>query len=302
MAASQNRSEPKDPQSRDRLKETRTRAKADIADAVTALGMNPDAGDLDAQLTQRIAAGESLCKSQQPVDFVGASRDWVNQLGKPAVWPPLLDRRLSAAAQAEAVRPDADLIRAHDLQLASKAAAKLSATANPPANSLVPAAPPPQIPADIATAYPAAMEAMNREHELLSRPNDVRPPNEIAQIHNDAAKAREQMRRWAGEEDATVADATADAASPLTPQDLAMAANAAAAKHQYEQAQQLDQQRSQGKPQAGADESLAGINHKAATTGGGKTATIGRGFMVGATAQTAPSKTHSRNRWTAPGN
>jgi predicted nucleic acid-binding protein/tetrahydromethanopterin S-methyltransferase subunit F len=259
LAASQNQPAPKDHLSLDRLKETRARAKADIAEAVTTLGMNPDAGDLDAQLTQRIAAGDSLCKSQQPVDFVGASRDWANQLGKPQAWRELLDRRLSAAAQAEAVRPDADLIRARDLQLASKAAAKLSADANPPMSSPAATPPaPPQLPTDIATAYPAAMDAMNHEHELLSRPNDVRPPNEIAQIHDNATKARDQMRHWAGEED-LISNAAANAASPVSLQDLVMAANAAAAKHQYEQAQKLDQQQSQAAAQQSAanDQSVA---------------------------------------------
>jgi hypothetical protein len=230
LAASEKQPAPKEKEAADRLKETRGRAQQDINEAATALKLNPQAGDLDAQLQRMIQAGTDLTRSQQPVDFVGASRQWAAKLGKVWKWPPLLDRRLSAAAQAEAVRPDADLIRANDLQLASRAAVKLSSDDAATLGALPDPHP--------RKAYPPAMEAMKREHDLYGRPNDVRPPKEIADIRKNAAKARELMRRWAGEE--TTAEA---ATTQPTAEDLAMAASAAAARHQYDQAQQLDQAR-----------------------------------------------------------
>ena len=205
-----------------------------MAAAVSALGLNPSAGDLDAQLHQRIDAGENLVKSQGPVDFVGASRNWANRLGKPEIWPALLDRRLSAAAQAEAVRPDADLIRARDLQLAAKAAERLSSNDGLAAATTQPSG-------DPRTAFSPAMEAMKREHELYARPNDVRPPNQIAEIRTNAAKGRELMRRWAGDE--AMENAGVNTAATTAPADLVMAANEAAARHQYDRAKELDQAR-----------------------------------------------------------
>lgn len=229
LAASEKQPTPKEKEAADRLKETRDRAQQDINEAVAALKLDSQAGDLEAQLQRMVQAGVDLTRSQQPVDFVGASRQWAVKLGKAWKWPPLLDRRLSAAAQAEAVRPDADLIRAHDLQLASRAAVKLSSDDAATLHALEPSP---------HKAFPAAMEAMKREHDLYGRPNDVRPPKQIADIRTNAARAREQMRRWAGEE-ATDQAATA----PSAAEDLAMAANAATARHQYDQAKQLDQVR-----------------------------------------------------------
>ena len=90
------------------------------------LGLDAGAGDFDAKLKALSDAARSLTASRQPVDFASAAHAWAEQVKREPARPEALDERLAAAAQQEAVRPDADLARARDLQLASRAVARIA--------------------------------------------------------------------------------------------------------------------------------------------------------------------------------
>ncbi|HEY8668261.1 MAG TPA: DUF4175 family protein, partial [Tepidisphaeraceae bacterium] len=218
----------------DRLHETLARAEQDIADAAKELQLNPAAPDLDAQLQQKIAAAQQFMQQQHPIDFSPLVQQWLAELGKALDWHVGLDRRLVAAAQSEAVRPDGDLIYARDLQLCSRASAAISAQAFGFGTGAT------TQPAIIEPMrdYPPAMLALQKEHDLNRRPNDVRPPAEVSAIRTAASDARKKMTRWAGE----LQLATTQPADDEPSDELAMTANAEAASKKYDKAHALDQQ------------------------------------------------------------
>ncbi|HSV16614.1 MAG TPA: hypothetical protein VLI90_20285 [Tepidisphaeraceae bacterium] len=189
-----------------------------VEDSLRPMGVHVHAADLDQQLIQRSAAGSAFLQGQHRPDFLAASRAFAAGLGRQNDWPPPLGRRLAAGALVEAARADGDLIRANDLQLAANAARRLSALQSLPATT--------QPSGDPRTAFPAAFEAM--EHDVLDADPTARAT---------AQRARELMRRWAGEDESAATDEPLDAADRLN---AAMAANAAAARRQYEQSQKLD--------------------------------------------------------------
>ena len=108
-----------------RLEQTLARAREDIAAGAKEIGLDPAAADLDAQLKARVDAGAALLDGASSRSISRRRRrEWAQSLQRDRTQPVVLDERLSSAAYAEAVRQDADLIRARDLHLAARAAAR----------------------------------------------------------------------------------------------------------------------------------------------------------------------------------
>src|SRR5204863_10014325 len=111
------------------------------------------------------------------VEFEGAAKKWSEKLLRPVVQGAIpLAERLASASTVEALRPDSDPIRARDLQMASRAAARLAeapiseeADANDPVKKAI-------------AEFPGVMAALAREHGVNRHPNDVRPPEELKAI------------------------------------------------------------------------------------------------------------------------
>jgi hypothetical protein len=127
------------------------------------------------------------------VDFAAAARDWAQEVQKDPLRRLALDERLAAAAQAEAVRLGADLVRAHDLQTCSRAAARLvsDAASDKYAGRPVQAGAPNQ--------FAAAVAALQREREFNSRPTGQQAADEAKVVRQAAAEARAMVAQWAGE-------------------------------------------------------------------------------------------------------
>jgi hypothetical protein len=175
------------------VRQTLQRAREDVAAGVKGLGLDPAAPSLDEQLRGRVEAERVVLKSQTPIDFAEAARAWAREVQRDPLRRLPLEDRLALAAQAEAVRPAADLSRARDLQLASRGAARVAsdAASDKYAGRPVAAAPLDQ--------FAAAVAAVQREHDLNRRPADVRPPDEVKAVRQSAAEARALLAQWAGE-------------------------------------------------------------------------------------------------------
>ena len=193
LGASEKRAADADRQAAERIRQTLQRAREDVAAGVKGLGLDPAAGDLDDRLRAKVEARHAALKAQSPVDYPAAAREWSRQLQRDPLRRPPLEDRLALAAQAEVVRPGADLGRARDLQLASRAAARVASDAASDRHAGRPVSPGP--PEQLA----AAVAALQREHEMNLRPAEVRPPDEVKAIRQAAAEARERVARWAGE-------------------------------------------------------------------------------------------------------
>jgi hypothetical protein len=227
LASAESRPAPADGRG-ERLKQTLQRMREEIAVAAAELGLDASASDFEPQLRSKVAVAASVVASQHVVDFSAVAREWAGQapstgstgstsspqagspqasqhrsstpgppdpgLGALSLRPPRerhgeLSERLLVAAEAEAVRRDADLVRARDLQLASRAAAMLTAEPASKINELA-----------------AALSALMQDHDLNRRPHSTssgqaRGPDhpEDAPVREAAARAREQLARWAGE-------------------------------------------------------------------------------------------------------
>jgi hypothetical protein len=268
LEAAKKRQAPADAKAAERLKQTLQRTREEIAAGAKAVGLDPKVGEneLENQLKEKVAAAGERVKSHGPVDFAAAAQEWAGKMQRNPFRAGVLDERLAAAAEAEAVRPDADLVRARDLQLASRAAAAIHATAfdwrrgsfstgawrGPGANKGVH----PINPA-LLNEYAAAFAALQRHHETTRRPPDQRLKDDPADavVRNAADQARRLMTRWAGDELA-VAMATSAATRPATSQPadaataassrpspaqlLAMEASAEAASRNYDRSAELD--------------------------------------------------------------
>jgi hypothetical protein len=106
------------------LGETLRRAREEIATVASAMGMEVD-DELEQNLREKVEAGQALLRGREALDFQPAAREWASGLAE-GQWDRLLEERLSAAAQVEAVRPGGDLIYARDLQLGARAAGALA--------------------------------------------------------------------------------------------------------------------------------------------------------------------------------
>jgi hypothetical protein len=203
----------------------------------------------DPEVEQRLAAlAEDAGKrigSATPVDFAAAASQWARSAQPQTEF---LAERLLTAAQAEAVRGDADLIWARDLQLASRAARTIDALVAP-AGAAAGATP------DVRQSFADALAALQASHldprDSSSAASSTQPA--LAQDTGGtrpapaAARARGQMLAWAGESE-LAADAAAPA--PADEQSSAFDASALTSQRQYSQAQSLDERLFSGSPQA----------------------------------------------------
>ncbi len=101
----------------ERLRESLRRGYQELAGRITAMGLSPDAGDLDAQLQRKLDAAARIVRPASVVEFDGAATAWAGATGRGEAGAPPLAERLLTAAAVEAVRADGDPIRARDLQL-----------------------------------------------------------------------------------------------------------------------------------------------------------------------------------------
>jgi hypothetical protein len=134
------------------------------------LGLDPQQDGLEQLLRARIESARQLAQSAQPIDFVRAAQQWATARA-PAEH--LLAERLMLASQALAALGRADAQQVRDLQAASRAARNID-------NARAAAA------ADARYAYAAALASL-----LDARGAD----------NATVDRARQAMRRWAGEPD-----------------------------------------------------------------------------------------------------
>jgi hypothetical protein len=217
------------------LKKGVERLTNDLAQSLKAIGIDPAAGDVPQQLQRRVEAGEAAMASLQPVDFAKASDDWAVEIAGEHQ-PTGFEERLMIAAQAEAVRPDADLTRARDVHVSAEAAARIERREVAPTTR-----PTDPLPREL---YPASMLALQRFHET-NRPMQDRPSSDdVAARATVAAEGRRRMFAWAGLQNVDVRSQPIDDSPPAdaSPETLAMQANAAAASRDYAAAARLDQQ------------------------------------------------------------
>lgn len=220
------------------LKQGVKRLSDDFAGTLRSLGIDPGAGDVPDQLKRRVDAAEAFMRTVKAVDFAAASGAWSRDIAVPHK-PTRFDARLATAAQAEAIRPDADLLRARDLQVSSEAATRIEG------NQVAPATRPTDpLPRDL---YPASLLGLQRFHET-NRPMDNRPSSdEIEQRKVVAAEGRRRMSHWAGlDATSTNGDAFSYASNADDLEMLAMTANAAAAERDYRTASKIDRQMANG--------------------------------------------------------
>lgn len=255
LLASEHKAPPAGSGGAERFQQTLQRAKEDIAAGARNLGIDPNGADLENRLRAKVDASASLLNSANPVDYAAAAHDWSEEIQKSPQQRQSLEDRLSAAAEAEAIRPDADLSRARDLQLASRAAGSIESMIAQSAGR--------PVPAGLTNEFAAAVAALQREHRL-HRQIEKRSPEELAVIHGAAGKAREQMARWApdvedpstspqqsiasarapgGKEGAASKNGSArGGAAAASVEELALQASAAAAARDYARSAALDQQ------------------------------------------------------------
>jgi hypothetical protein len=205
------------------------------------LNINPN-GDIDQQLQAKIGAGRGVISRAAPIDFAAAARAWAEDAARGQIQANGLDRRLGAAAEAEAVSPDSNLQRARDLQLASRAAVAIG-------NALLEKHPEASTAAAQVGAFASAMTALQREWNQTATPAEPRSPADAKSIATQAIAARQQLLNWAPDMALTPTTAAAvnrssaeitSASQKKDAEDLALQASAAAAEKDYARAARLD--------------------------------------------------------------
>jgi hypothetical protein len=234
LQATQNRPVPADEPSRRRHRETLTRIRQDIVVAAGQLGLSSNLAELEGQLRGKTESERQAVETAKPVDFAQAVEEWSRQARHDPRQHLGLESRLLAAAQAEAIRPDADLLWARDLDLASRAAGAIAA-----GGRVTPGKPL----AGLLDRFVTAMRTLNqtgrRERTESASPADA------ANLRQAAGKARQQLSELAGDVAVAGTATTRPAFGPgderqHDAENLALAASAAAASHQYDQAAALD--------------------------------------------------------------
>jgi len=216
------------------------RAKQDLNDGIRQLGLDPNAGDVDAKLAEVVRAGDEMTKARKGVSWAAASKKWGEELGDVKLPAPLrLDARLNVAAQAEAIRPDGDLVWARDQQLASRAAARAqgireqTVAADEASTTLI---------SEVSAQFSDALQIIRRGHRLREKGgpgDDASLQGGPAKVLAEAEAARVLLRRWAGQDDTV----TGVDSAKLSAEQLAMEASAATAQKQYDKADALDKAR-----------------------------------------------------------
>lgn len=238
LRAAAARPAPKDQALAARISESLQRMRQDLQAVATQLGLSAGSDDLDNQLREKIAAADALVSAAKPIDFAAAARQWAQDIRSDARQRLGLEGRLSAAAEAQAIRPDADLVLARDLEVASRAASAILASAR--ASGRVASG-------GTLDSFVAQIENLDRVRELEKNPGQ-HSPDEVKSARELAVKARLELARLAGAQEVLAAAASRN--TTLTAgamerqkeaEDLAMQASAAAASRDYQRAIALDQ-------------------------------------------------------------
>lgn len=216
---------PKDEPTRRRLRETIERTQQDILADASQLGLDGNASDFANQLQMRVRAEQDVISSARPVDFAAAAAQWAQQIRLDSQQRLGLEARLSVAAQAQALRPDADLALARNLDLASRAAACLATLCRagraPPQKTFD------SFVADLATVLKTPRNDGKAPAAL--RPQEIASIQELRRLADDPAGNATRSAALAAEDRQKEAET------------LALQASAAAASHQYRDASKLDQ-------------------------------------------------------------
>ena len=228
------------------------RLRQDVAGQMRQLALNPDDPTIEQQLQRRVAEGKAVIQATRPPDLVDAARQWSSQLLEPKMHSPMFDRRLSAGADVEAIRPDGSAIRARDLRRAAKAAQtiwQMSQASDPQQRTLAKAA---------SEQFADALAELEKHN--LARTASLQQKSQSP----GAEAARRKLAQWAGDIDllAQSPDAPLD---EQTRQDLAMEANAEMTGRRFDRAAEL-QRRMQMEPWQTLDANQAMQRAKAAQT------------------------------------
>jgi hypothetical protein len=213
----------------ERLKEALRRAEQDLAAAVLALGLKPAESNLQDRLQRRAGAAADALRAARVIDFEPPSRQWAQAVltGQP-IPPPLADR-LATASTIEALRPDGQPVRARDLQLASRAAARLASAPADHLDSVKPAL----------EQFPAAIQAIQAEHRLLRESPAAAASDRHRPLRDAAAAARARFSQWA-----ELRFEWPPATAPSTgagPDEIALQSSADMSRHDLASARALDQ-------------------------------------------------------------
>ncbi|HEV2292434.1 MAG TPA: discoidin domain-containing protein [Tepidisphaeraceae bacterium] len=239
------RGTPSGKEAADRARERARRVREDVEAAAKELGLSPDAADVEVQLKAMVGARKAAMKAYALPDYAPAAQEYAAAMAARATLPALVPR-LSAAAQAEAVRPDGNLVRARDLQLAASAALRVRDAAAATRD-------------EFAASFAQAVAAVQREHAetiLLTAtaasavtasavtaptpapataPATTQPGDAVRAAAEDARRKLSLWARGQSEQSASEAEALARA------QELAMQANADLARREYESAEAADE-------------------------------------------------------------
>ena len=241
---------PADKAAAERRRQMVDRARQDVALALEGLRINPKDKDnaIDQQLQARVdAARRAVDAAPRLIELVGPANKWAAVVRAGEMHPPRLEDRLYTASQAESVRPDAELVAARDVNLAARAAGTLGERAGAARSADAAGAKPTPLEAGLAKAleqFPQALAALRAEHEVNRRALSAKSAAEARQllagakaVRAAATEARAKMVAWAAGADAN-RDEIAARAKEL--EELAMAANAAMASRQFDEAAALD--------------------------------------------------------------
>lgn len=225
LKSARTRAVPKDERTRRRFRETIERTRQDILADASQMGLDGNSSDLDNQLQTRVRAEQDAISLARPIDFAAAAAQWAQQIRHDPQQRLGLEARLSAAAQAEALRPDADLARARNLDIASRAAASLVASSR--AGRIPPQKVFDSFVADLATLMQIPREDAKTRTALKAK--EIASLQELQRLADDPATNATRSAVVAAEDRQKEAES------------LALQASAAAADHQYGDANKLDQ-------------------------------------------------------------
>lgn len=225
LTAARSRPMEKDENARQRAAQTLERMRQEIDDEARQLRLAADSRELSEQVQQIVDAGNGLLAEARPVKFSAAATAWAQALLHDSTHRAGFEARLSAAAQAEAVRPDADFVHARDLELASRAVAMTRASSTVDASTLA--------------AIAGAIRTLADRSERIG---GLHPATLPATDLMTLGAARTVLRRAAGELDERRPDTDGLIEGQKDLESLAIAANAASASREYQKASDIESQ------------------------------------------------------------
>jgi hypothetical protein len=210
--------------------QTLDRMHQEIATEAGQIGIDISSPEALAKLRELSRAEILTVTSTREVDFPSAIARWGEMLRVNPARRLGMDARLSAAAQAEAIRSDADLVRARDLEFAARAATEVSAAVRGGQRGA----------ADLLRAN---VQDAGTVLAGAPQPTKLHPPGTQPAKLVKLNAARAELVRLAGGAAGSLPatrQASPESEAQRELEDLAMQANAAAASRQYQQASALE--------------------------------------------------------------